>query len=64
MNYYYDFSEMLRELEELNGTQSNMYTEIAELREELKTYNEQQTQGMTLLTALLVALTVLQVVFK
>lgn len=69
--YYYDFSELVTEMEQLNGTADNVYsrqgellTEIKELRKDMQKYNEQQSSALTLLTVLVVALAAIKVIFK
>ena len=69
--YYYDFSELVAEMEQLNGTADNIYsrqgellTEIKELRKDMQKYNEQQSSALTVLTVLVVALAAIKVIFK
>lgn len=70
-SYYYDFSELVSEMNQLNGTADDIYarqgeilTEIKGIREDMKTYSEQQTSAMSLLTVLVVVMTVVKVIFK
>lgn len=70
-NYYYDFSELVREMEQLNGTADNIYsrqdeilTEIKELREDLKDYHAEQAQSLTFISVLILISTVIKVMFK
>lgn len=69
--YYYDFSELVSEMEQLNGTaesiysqQSDLLTEIKELREELKERNEIQKTTLGFIGCLLLIAVVVGVLFK
>ena len=69
--YYYDFSELVSEMEQLNGTASEIYseqsdllTEIKELREELKERNEIQKTTLGFIGCLLLIAVVVGVLFK
>ena len=70
-NYYYDFSELVTEMEQLNRTANNIYsrqdeilTEIKELREDLKDYHAEQAQALTFISVLILISTVIKVMFK
>ncbi len=69
--YYYDFSELVSEMEQLNSEADRIYsrqgellTEIKELREDMQKYNEQQSSALMLITVLVVALAAVTVIFK
>lgn len=69
--YYYDFSELVSEMEQLNieadriySRQGELLTEIKDLREDLQKYDEQQSSAFTLLTVLVVCLAAITVIFK
>ena len=69
--YYYDFSELVSEMEQLNGTASDIYseqlvllTEIKDLREELKERNELQSKTLGFIGCLLLIAVVVGVLFK
>lgn len=71
MYYDYDFTQMLDELETLNGTSSDIYsrqgeilTELQELREDLKTYHEETLQMYGFFSVMLVAIIAVKVIFK
>lgn len=70
-SYYYDFSELVSEMETLNGTADDIYsrqgellTEIKGLREDMQKYDEHQSSALTLLTVLVVGLAAFTVIFK
>lgn len=70
-SYYYDFSELVSEMEQLNSEADRIYsrqgellTEIKGLREDMQKYDEHQTSALTVLTVLVVALAAIKVIFK
>ena len=68
MYYDYDFSRMLQELEELNGTASNTYTEIREIREDMENHKNEIKQSILdasiVISALIVLTATVKVIFR
>lgn len=68
MYYDYDFQEMIDELEELNGTASNTYTELQAVRTDMAAHKNEIIQSILdasiVISALLVLTTAVKVIFR
>lgn len=68
MYYDYDFTEMINQLEELNGTASNTYTELQEIRTDMAAHKNEIIQSILdasiVISALLVLTTAVKVIFR
>lgn len=64
MYYDYDFSQMLDELQDLNKTNTNIYTEIKAIHKEQTEFITQTNQTLTVITIFIVVSIAVKVFFR
>jgi len=64
MYYDYDFSQMVDELQDLNDTNSNIYTEIKAIHKEQTDFFTQTNQTLTVISIFIVVSIAVKVFFR